>query len=79
MLLKALSNISICSELLTRVSNELFDEFHDLNHLLSFFDEPLKCLVNQRPVKTGVEPQQSLSESLQSQGRIPLALVDPIH
>ena len=64
MLLKALSNISVGSELLTRVSDELFDEFPDLNYFLTFFDEPLKCLVNQRPVKTGVEPQQSLSERL---------------
>ena len=79
MLLKALSYFSVGSDLLARVSNELFDEFPDLNNLLSFFYEPLKCLVNQRPVKTGVEPQQSLSESLQSQSGVPLALVDPIH
>jgi hypothetical protein len=78
-LLEPLSNISVGSELLTRVSDELFDEFPDLNHLLSFFEQPLKCLVNQRTVETGVEPQKSLSETLHSQSGVPLALVDPIH
>jgi len=78
-LLKALSNFSVGSDLLARVSDEFFDEFPNLNHFLSFFDEPLKCLINQTSVKTGVEPQQSLSEILQRQGGVPLALVDPIH
>jgi hypothetical protein len=78
MLLKALSNFSIGSELLTRVSSELFDEFPYLHHLLSFFDQSFKNLINQPSVKTGIKTQESLSESLLRHGRITQALLDPV-
>ena len=50
MLLEALSNFSVGSDLLTRISDELFDEFPNLNQLLSFFDQSFKDLINQRSV-----------------------------
>ena len=79
MLLKALSNFSVGSDLLTRVSNELFDKFPDLNHFLSFFNQSLKNLINQPSVKTGIKTQESLSESFLRHGRVTQALLDPIH
>ena len=78
MLLKALSNLSVGSDLLTRVSNELFDKFPDLNHFLSFFDQSFKNLINQPSIKTVVKAQESLSESFMRHGRVTQALLDPI-
>ena len=78
MLLKALSNFSVGSDLLTRVSYELFDKFADLNHLLSFFDQSLKNLINQSSFKTGIKTQESLSESFLRHGRVTHSLLDPI-
>ena len=78
MQLKAVSNFSVGSNLLTRVSYELFDEFPDLDHFLSFFDQSLKNLINQPSVKTGIKAQESLSESFLRHCRVTKALLDPI-